>query len=193
MTKFRYGFISIIIFALIGCSTPQIVKNLSQEEVKAQIAAKKTLQNYFEVIEQMVQKQIRLNVISDQISYTKKVNLYKKKYTLSLKQPGVNSNELLDNLTSSIKKATITMLDSKTNYQQKYAKLKTKHAEILNMLDKMIEAQKTLNNYIQLEKVNDLVTIDILSSLGTNQETIDKYSNEISNIINDVSNIKGDE
>jgi hypothetical protein len=52
----------LLLVSIVECGTPTAVKNLSAEEVKAQLSYAGTLRAYFEVISKFVDAQVQANL-----------------------------------------------------------------------------------------------------------------------------------
>ncbi len=170
-----------------GCGTPLFVKSLSNEEMNALVSYQETLQKYFNVIENYVQLQIQSAELLIKVESQKQMELYKKKAGLKLNEPNADAsaimNELAANIQSviegdqeQIKKMTILLMS-----------LKQKHREMLDAYAVILAAQTKLNDYIQLEKADEVFVNQILVSIGIQKEKIAATFDSINSIIKDIN------
>lgn len=187
MNKLSFILFFVSIMAIQGCGTPQVVKSLSLEQLKAQKSSRETMGAYFSIMEDVINRQITVSKNEEDTSLKKEISIYKKKYSEELKKNGSDKQLLLDMLSNKIKESTETAINFKQNYDSHLIDLKNKHMEMLDMMDNMVVAQETLNSYIQIEKADEVVGNKIFSALGTNQEKIRKYGREINNILTNMN------
>lgn len=169
------GFAGLISCALLllsttGCATPQVVKDLSAAQLKAQIAAKDQLKSYFEVVERFVEGKI--NEASQQLEELNKDSLDKLQQKLVGADPGssrpVDKAALVD-YTNAVSQRTANLRQRQDQLQQRLATLRAKQAEFLAAYETLISAQAKLDEYVRLEKADEKLASELLSAVGVSQ------------------------
>lgn len=182
----------LIALSIQGCATPQVVKSLSTEQLKAQKFSMQTFTKYFTLIERVIENQAIKFKKDEDDALQSQITIYKKKYNSSVGKADADQNALLEELTEQVKKATEDAALARKVYDDRFKELRQKHQAILSMLDKMVIAQETLNTYIQIEKADEVIANSIFSALGTDQEKLENYGDEINRVLTGLEAIKGE-
>ncbi len=185
---FLYSVLIIALF-LSGCGTPLAVKTLSEEELKTIASYQETQKKYFDVIESYVQSHINSAELLMKAETFKQINLFKKKAELQLKKSDADISAILDELISALQ----TVLEGdQTQIKQLMAllsELKQKHREMRDAYAVILAAQTKLNEYIQLEKADELFVNQILFSVGLQKEKITSIFDNIGSIMKDIDKL----
>lgn len=181
----EYVVIGIIISAMLsGCATPQSLKSLSSEQVKVQGQTKASLQQYFSIIEQLVTNVIDNLKREEGIALKEEKALYQNKFKSESGKTGADIDALSKQLADDIEEATKKSIQAQETFDKRLNELKAKHKEILLVFDALEQGQKTIDNYIQLEKADEAVANLLYSKLGVSEKTVTSYANSISEIVN---------
>ena len=172
-----------LVVTIQGCSTPQVVKSLSTEQVGAQKSSVKTMKQYFALMEQVLSRQVINSKAEEDRHLQKEIQVYRDKYKNGLKDPEANKDELLKELSNNIRTATQVTGSVKKSYDTHFSEFKTTHVKILKMLDTMVLAQETINSYIQIEKTDEVLGNTLFSLLGKNKAEVKKYTSGIQTIL----------
>ena len=181
MKKMPILFISLVAILVQGCGTPQVVKSLSAEQLNAQKISRESFGTYFGIIEQVINNQVVAFKAEEDRDFQKEISIYMEKYSNAVKKEGADQNALLAELFTQIIMAREKTNNEKKKYENFLLDLKKKHMAILEMIDKMVIAQETLNSYIQLKKADEAVGNAVISALGTNQDKVRRSVDEIKN------------
>ena len=181
MKKYFIAIPFILLF--VGCATPQAVKSLSSQQMKVQKALADSLKTYFPLIEKVIKNQIKVFKREEDEALKKQIRIFQAQYKNGTSKQSADKDKLLNELTEKTKKATDENRNTKLKYDQYLTSLKKKHQELITILETMVVAQATLNNYIQLERADEAIAGQIFSALGLDQEKLKSYCNEVNNIL----------
>lgn len=161
---------AILLLSVTACATPQVVKDLSAAQLKAQIAARDQLKAYFDVMERFVE--VKINEASQQLEDINKENLD----ILQQKLVGTDSSSsrpvdraALANYTNEVSQHNANLRQTQDQLQQRLATLRAKQAEFLAAYDTLISAQAKLDEYVRVEKADEKLASELLSAVGVSQ------------------------
>ena len=169
-----------IIFVLVqltGCATPQAVKSLSNEQVETQ----KTFNNLL-IIEKFTeaQKKSAINRINQRMQ--QQITLHEELASTDLVNVK-DENKIkqdLGQLSQTVLNTHESELENIKKIEQRVERLLNHHKRIIQVQNDLLEAQIKLNEYIQLEKADEL------AFAGINGK-IEQARSEIQNIITDIN------
>lgn len=181
--ELKKNFILIFVSILVlGCSTPNNVKKLSTEIVDVNQKYHQSLKDYFSIIEKFVDAQIKVAEFLIKESDEKIETLLKKKTKIQLAQDNADVDAILDGLIKALNENSANNQDDKSKLTQLSYQLKSKHSELLNIQENIIMAQKKLDEYIQLEKADELLVNEFLGIVGIQKDKLVNTMNDITNI-----------
>jgi hypothetical protein len=172
----------------LSCATPNSVKKLSTEIVDANVKYHQSLKDYFSIIEKFVDAQIKVAEFLIKESDEKIETLLKKKAKIQLAQDNADVDAILDGLIKELSENAANNQDDKSKLTQLSFQLKSKHKELLNIQEHIIMAQKKLDEYIQLEKADEMLVNEFLGIVGIQK---DKLVNTIDDITKIYTQIEG--
>lgn len=173
-------------FLLVNCGTPQFVKSLSNEELNALVSYQTTLQKYFSVMENYTQSQIKSAEVLIKTESQSQIESYKRKATLQLKEQNADASAIINELVSNIQSVVEGNQEQIKQITVLLMNLKQKHREMLDAYAVILAAQSKLNDYIQLEKADEVFVNQILVSVGIQKEKIAETFDNISTIVKDI-------
>lgn len=157
----------VLAFAIIcqGCANYEAARNFSREEVKVQELQLAALTQQFAAIEafadaSLAVTQWRLDEITGRIQ-----DLYAKKARLALDKTDLTDAQkeaILKDMATSIARESADNETNKRRISELVTQLKAKNVELLAAQAEILEASKTLDEYVQLKKVDEL----LLARLG---------------------------
>ncbi len=170
-----------------GCATPQAVKTLSNEQVKAQEKYLESQRKYFSIIENLVESHINVTEILIKDA-TKKINDKYKKRALRNIDPSdtKKTKEVLDTLIDNVLSEYKTDQIGLARVKGYLAELKQKHNSMLKAYATILTAQKKLNEYIQLKKADEAVFDQLLGIIGIERENISEAMTSITKIYKEI-------
>jgi hypothetical protein len=156
-----------------GCAIPTAVKSLSQEQVQVQEQYLETQKSYFSLIEKYVESQIKTTELLIASSTQELTQKYKQRALKALK-PGdaTNNKEVLDDLVQLVTSEYKSDQEGINRLYRLLYDLKQKHQEMLSAYATMVSAQKKLNEYIQLERADEVFINEMLAVIGVERGKI---------------------
>lgn len=176
-------------FLVLGCSTPNNVKKLSTEIVDVNEKYHQSLRNYFSVIEKFVDAQIKVAEFFIKESDEKIETLLKKKAKIQLAQDNADVDAILDGLIKELNENAANNQGDNNKLTQLSFQLKSKHKELLNIQEQIIMAQKKLDEYIQLEKADELLVNEFLGIVGIQKDKLVNTINDITTIYTQIEGL----
>lgn len=186
----RIIFAIVLMTATVGCATHQAVKTLSEEQVRVQEQYLLTLQDYFSLIERFMQSQIdvaemQITWLTDELE-----RKYKKQAQISIEDAdsSLMITKALDKLTKNVlsgQERDIAALSRVKGYLQE---LRDKHAAMLDAYKIILAAQQKLNEYIQLEKADEVAVSALTSIVGGEKVKIAAIATSITKIYKELEN-----
>jgi len=184
-TKFIY----LLLIVFTSCATPNSVKKLSTEIVDVNEKYLQSLKDYFTVIEKFVESQIKVAEFLMKESDEKIETLYKKKAKAKLAEENHDVDAILDELINGLNENTVNNHESKNKLTQLSLQLNSKHKELLGIQENIIIAQKKLDEYIQLEKADEMLVNEFLGIVGVQKEKLENTIDDITNIYTQIEGI----
>jgi len=183
--------IMVLAAAANGCGTPMAVKRLSAEEVKAQVSYLGSLKAYFEVISKFVDAQVqasdfRIDRLTKDLEQEFKASAVGQ---LANAQDDKARRKVLDDLATKIDDNESTATQQKQKISGLVSKLKAKQAEMLEAYQNIAAAQQKLDEYIQLEKADDVALNQLAGIVGLNRDKITQSATDIANIADQVEKL----
>jgi len=180
-----------LLFCLLtlSCATPNSVKKLSIEIVDVNEKYHQSLKDYFSIIEKFVDAQIKVAEFLIKESDEKIETLLKKKAKIQLAEVNADVDAILDGLIKELNENSVSNQDDKSKLSQLSFQLKAKHSELLYIQENIIMAQKKLNEYIQLEKADELLVNEFLGIVGIQKDKLINTMNDITNIYTQIEGL----
>lgn len=180
-----------LLFCLLtlSCATPSSVKKLSIEIVDVNEKYHQSLKDYFSIIEKFVDAQIKVAEFLIKESDEKIETLLKKKAKIQLAEVNADVDAILDGLIKELNENSTSNQDDKSKLTQLSFQLKSKHGELLYIQENIIMAQKKLNEYIQLEKADELLVNEFLGIVGIQKDKLINTMNDITNIYTQIEGL----
>jgi len=183
--------LTFLLFTCLGCGTPMAVKRLSAEQVKAQLSYSASLKAYFDVISRFADAQVQASDFRiDRL--TKDIEQEYKSAALGQVAAARDDNarlKVLNDLASKIDENQATAAGQKQRIADLVAKLKGKQAEMLEAYQNIASAQQKLDDYIQLQKADDVVMHELAGIVGVNRDKITQSTTDIANIANEIEKL----
>lgn len=187
------GVLSLGLLILSGCSTPQAVKSLSTAQTEAMSSFESHLGTYFATIEKLVDIQIeaaseQLDAISDDI-----LALERKKAVAKLKGSTnltATSTALVD-LTKNTKTEVSDTMRLKDELASRKNSLVLAHQRFIASYATLIEAQKRLDAYLQLERADERLLNEALSAVGVSRKDFDEATGKVKGAVVGIADTLG--
>lgn len=179
----------LVAFLAVGCATPAAVKQLSNEIVEINQSYHESLATYFSIIETFVDAQVQLaESLLDESD--EKINAsYRELAKMELEEENPDIDAILDEFENSVNENAAETQDYKAQLADLSAQLKLKNAELLRIQSSIIEAQKKLNEYVQLEKADEVIVNELLGVVGIEMGKLTNTVGSISDIYKKISGI----
>lgn len=179
----------LVAFLAVGCATPAAVKQLSNEIVEINQSYHESLATYFSIIETFVDAQVQLaESLLDESD--EKINAsYRELAKMELEEENPDIDAILDEFENSVNENATETQDYKAQLTDLSAQLKLKNAELLRIQSSIIEAQKKLNEYVQLEKADEVIVNELLGVVGIEMGKLTNTVGSISDIYKKISGI----
>jgi hypothetical protein len=184
--------VALIISVVIGgCQTPASVRTLSEEQVRAQIAYAKTLVDYFAVIERFAEAEMQAanRRVDEAAKAIVKRDAKLAAEDIDLDKTGARRKEILEKLGETVNENSSQTEQKKSQIAARVNALKEKHHAILGAYQTIIEAQRRLNDYLQLQKADEVLAAELLGTVKLNAEQISQRTVELNTIFNDISKL----
>ncbi len=182
-------FLLFLALLVVGCATPKAVKQLSTEIVDVNVKYHQSLTTYFIVIEKFVDSQIKVAEFLIAESDDKIIKLTKKKARFKLEKENPDINGILDEFEKAINENATESHSDLNKLAELSAQLKSKHQELLTIHVNVIDAQRKLDEYIQIEKADEAIVNNLLGMVGVQMDKITSTVDDISNIYGEISGI----
>lgn len=184
----KFIFLLLLASLVVGCATPKAVKQLSTEIADVNVKYHQALTTYFGVIEKFVDSQIKVAefLIADLDEGIAKDEKKKVKKRLEDKQ---DINQVLDDYEKALKSNITDSQAGLNKLAQLYAQLKSKHKELLTIQSTIIDAQRKLDEYIQLEKADEAIVNELMGIVGGQFSRVTDIVGDISTIYDGISTV----
>src|SRR5262249_51775423 len=135
----------------------------------------KSQQEYFSIIERFVGSQIMVTEILIADATSKINNIYKEKALRGIDpKDKQKTQKALDELADRILQEQKSDQEGITKVKGYYLQLKELHQDMLKSLGTILLAQKKLNEYIQLQKADEVAASQLLSIVGVEKDKVDR-------------------
>lgn len=177
----------VITFTLSACANYEAARNFSREEVKVQEMQLSALTQQFAAIEafadaSLAVTQWRLDEITGRIQ-----DLYAKKARLALDKANLTDEQkeaILKDMATSIARESADNENNKRQIGELVAQLKVKNDELLAAQKEILDASKTLDEWVQLKKVDELLLARLGDRLKGAQSKLINAANSATDIWN---------
>jgi len=189
--KRKFTLLLLLSSSLIGCGTPVAVRNLSQEQLKIQEAFEISLRTYFAAMERFAEAQmqvanLRILELTSEIQQRHKQLAVRKLEAATSSQGHQN---ILDEFAKNVQENFTASQDSKAQIAASLHKLKEKHQALQTSYMAIVEAQRKLNEYLQLEKADEVFVGQLVGMVGLNRERVKQVVAEIGTIVGDIEKV----
>lgn len=179
-------FITLIIA---GCGTPLAVKSLSSEQLKTLSEYQDTQKKYFDLIERYVTAHIQTTEILIKEETKSIINKLKQKAVLRLNDKNEDTAIVLDELITGIQTEMDSDQSSIKQLLQLLSDLKQKHREMKEAYSVILNAQAKLDEYIQLDKADEVLVNQALATIGIQKEKIATVFDNVGEIMDNIEKI----
>lgn len=174
--------------ALVSCGPPAAVRKLSAAQLAIQTNYHETLRAYFAVVERYVEAQLQIVAERYESRSRERLDLLEKDYADDLE--GASDPEERKKIIKVHTDATVSEVkrleERKARVRQLMDQLKAKQGEMLQAHTAIIQAQKTLDHYIQFKKVDEVLANELTGVVGLNRDTINQALTDIARIADDI-------
>ena|SRR5215213_7758411 len=178
--------LALVTLSTTGCPRYETVRKLSSEQLRVQEAFQDTLTKYFASIEQFADNQ----VIVDKLYYDDLADADEKrirgKARLDISRLAAGDTAGRDAITEKLGHDLQVMRGTndkdKKDLDDAVQSLKAKHREILAAYQAILDAQRQLNEYIQLKKADEVIVEQLLGKIKINQQKITRLFDEAADI-----------
>lgn len=173
---------------VLSCATPAAVRQLSQEQLQTQEAFGTSLKAYLDVIQRFAdtQKAAAERQIDDLTREATK--LYARKAEMRLeKAPNREARQdILDELAQNVRSDLATAESQKAQIAARIMQLKEKNRELQSAYAAIVEAQRKLNEYIQIQKLDEVAVNEVLGKVKINRERLNQVVADVVTITEDI-------
>lgn len=180
--------------SLIGCGTPAAVRNLSQEQLKAQEAFATSLNAYFGVIERFAEAQ-RQEAARRVDELTLEIRKDFEKRALRRLEGATDAaarQAALDEFAQQVQTDVATSEGQKAQVALLAQKLKEKNQALQAAYGAIVEAQRKLNEYVQLQKADEVLVNQLLATVGLSRERVGQLASEVGTAAGDILKLIGE-
>jgi hypothetical protein len=174
---------------VVGCKTPQAVLDLSDKTVTTSEQYQKTLIEYFALIEGLVKDQITLAELQIKELEEDNYNILKQKAKLQLKDASVDVDKVLTDYAAEVKKESSGSLGNQGKLQAAFAGLKTKHVELLTCHQRIVDAQRKLQDYLRTEKADEVFVRELATTIGIEKGKMSSIAAEMKSKLEDINSL----
>jgi chromosome segregation ATPase len=174
--------------SMLGCATPPAVRYLSQEQLQTQEAFGVSLKAYLDVMLRFAEAQMQ--AADQQIDdLTRQIEArYTSLAERQLERAATPElrHEVLARLAENIRRDVATAHTQKARIAVLISKLREKNQEMLSAYAAIVEAQRRLNEYIQMKKMDEVMVDEALGRIKINREKMNQTVTEVVNITEDI-------
>ena len=161
----------LLLAGLAACGTPESIKLLSGEQLKAQATVRAAIDESFKRMEQVVE--LQLKSVENKINDSKRLDLVSGAKAVMVQQSTLTPEKFADITLSQFAAREKILAQARA----KGAALKEAHANVLRAYDQTVEAQRTLDNYLRLEQFDEKVANELLLTVGLTREELENWTN----------------
>ena len=165
------GILFVAIAGLSACGTPEPIKRLSTEQLAAQNQIRTAIDESFNRMEAVVQRQ--LDEIERTLTENNRKTLVGGAAGLQAQGTNLTPEQFADITLKAFAERRKILVDAGT----KLTALKQAHQNVLKAYDTMLEAQRTLDRYLQLEQADEQIANELLASLGIQRQQLVQWMN----------------
>jgi hypothetical protein len=159
-------------FLAVACGTPEPIKALSAQQVSAQSDLRSALDQSFARMEAVATGLVE-DVATD-IQQTNRDTLMKGGALLQSGEGGYTAERFADFALEQFKARDDALREAYTHLDA----LRRAHENVLRSCDQLIEAQKTLDEYLRLEQTDERAVNELLASVGIARKDIEHWTDE---------------
>lgn len=187
----RVAMIALAITFCVGCGTPTAVKKLSTAQTQTLESYESTLKAYFDLVGRFADAQVkasnfRISLLTKQINDVYKADAAEK---LAAASTEVARNQALSEYTRKLQANDSEAATQKQQIAGLVQKLKDKQNEMLAAYRELVSAQKKLDEYIQLKKVDDVVLDELTGILGMSRDKLTSSATDIAEIATQIDHL----
>lgn len=181
--------LAVLIVSINGCGNYQAARNFSTEEIKVQEQQLTAFRAQFVAIEAFADAALavttwRLDEITGRIQ-----DLYAKKARIALNKTDLTDDQkeaILKDMANSISAESAQNETNKRKIAELVTQLKTKDADLLAAQAEILDASKTLDEWVQLKKVDELLLARLGDKLKGAQDKLIKAADGATGIWNQI-------
>lgn len=160
----------LLLTGLAACGTPESIKLLSSEQLKAQVAVRAAIDESFNRMEQVVELQLRS--VENKINDSKRLDLVAGAKAVMVRQSTLTPEKFADITLTQFAEREKILAEART----KGAALRQAHANVLRAYDRTVEAQKTLDEFLRLEQTDEKVVNELLRAVGLSRDELNQWT-----------------
>lgn len=167
-----------------GCVTPVVVRSMSAQLVRTQLAYSLSLRSYFAAVEKFADAQVkiadyRIDEITSQMN-----RAFGQRAGAGLSQAATaeERQRIIDQLVKDVAANTSADLPLKRKITDAIASLKQRDQELEAAYLVILAASQKLDEYIRLKKADEAVILDLTRAVGLNSEKITSIVDEIAKV-----------
>lgn len=167
-----------------GCVTPVVVRSMSAQLVRTQLAYSLSLRSYFAAVEKFADAQVkiadyRIDEITSQMN-----RAFGQRAGAGLSQAATaeERQRIIDQLVKDVAANTSADLPLKRKIADAIASLKQRDQELEAAYLVILAASQKLDEYIRLKKADEAVILDLTRAVGLNSEKITSIVDEIAKV-----------
>jgi hypothetical protein len=183
------SFLIALTLGVTGCPRYETVRKLSSEQLRVQEGFQDTITKYFKSMEEFAQNQIIVDKLYYDDLAEQKQDLLRRRARRDLSQipadaaDGAAQRDKRNELLGREIQTSVTQNDlDKKELDDALLLLKAKHQEILSAYQTILDAQRQLNEYIQLKKADEVIVEQLLGKIKVNQQKVTRLFDEAANI-----------
>jgi hypothetical protein len=187
--ELRVALVMVIVFTtlLAACATPPAVRSLSEEQLKAHESYLKSQQQYFAVIEHFVESQIAVTETLVAASTSRLNAIYREKAQKAVDPADAQkTKKALADLETNVLKEQKADQEGLARIKDYYAQLREFHKNMLKALATIVAAQTKLNEYIQLQKADEVAVSQLLATVGIEKDKVERAAESAATIYQEI-------
>lgn len=172
-----------------GCVTPVVVRSMSAQLVRTQLAYSLSLRSYFAAVEKFADAQVkiadyRIDEITSQMN-----RAFGQRAGAGLGQAATpeERQRIIDQLVKDVAANTSADLPLKRKITGAVASLKQRNRDLEAAYLVILAASQKLDEYIRLKKVDEAAILDLTRTVGLSSEKITSIVDEIARVSQDLA------
>lgn len=176
-------FVAVAALWLASCGTPDSIKQLSQEQLAVQADLRTVIDLSFTRMEEVAGAVMA--DIDAQNAAANRALLIKGAEYVSAPDSNLTAEQFADDMLKGMAERSALVAAARENF----GALKQAHQNILHSIDKLTEAQKTLDEYLRLEQADEKIVNELLQIVGLARGDLDRWMSKGSDALSAINQV----